>query len=28
MDFKPLVEIQGQKHKTKEVIFYQDIVTV
>lgn len=23
MDFKPLVEIQGQKHKTKEVIFYQ-----
>lgn len=28
MDFKPLVEIQGQKHKTKEVIFYQNIVTV
>jgi site-specific DNA-adenine methylase len=24
MDFKPLVEIQGQKHKTKEVIFYQN----
>lgn len=23
MDFKPLVEIQGQKHKTKEVIFYK-----
>lgn len=28
MEFKPLVEIQGQKHKTKEVIFYQSIVTV
>jgi site-specific DNA-adenine methylase len=24
MDFKPLVDIQGQKHKTKEVIFYRD----
>jgi site-specific DNA-adenine methylase len=23
MDFKPLVDIQGQKHKTKEVIFYK-----
>ena len=23
MDFKPLVDIQGQKHKTKEVIFYR-----
>jgi site-specific DNA-adenine methylase len=23
MDFKPLVDIQGQKHKTKEVIFHQ-----
>ena len=23
MDFKPLVNIQGQKHKTKEVIFYK-----
>jgi site-specific DNA-adenine methylase len=28
MDFKPLVQIQGQKHKTTEVIFYQDTVTV
>lgn len=28
MNFKPLVEIQGQKHKTKEVIFYQNIVTI
>jgi site-specific DNA-adenine methylase len=27
MDFTPLVEIQGQKHKTKEVIFYQDSTT-
>ena len=24
MEFKPLVDIQGQKHKTKEVIFYQE----
>jgi site-specific DNA-adenine methylase len=24
MDFKPLVEIQGQKHKTTEVIYYQE----
>lgn len=24
MDFTPLVNIQGQKHKTKEVIFYRD----
>jgi len=24
MNFSPLVEIQGQKHKTKEVIFYQE----
>lgn len=24
MDFTPLVDIQGQKHKTKEVIFYQE----
>lgn len=23
MDFEPLVDIQGQKHKTKEVIYYQ-----
>ena len=23
MDFKPLVDINGQKHKTKEVIFYR-----
>jgi len=24
MDFKPLVEIQGQKHKSTEVIYYQE----
>ena len=24
MDFKPLVNIQGQKHKTTEVIYYQE----
>jgi len=24
MNFTPLVDIQGQKHKTKEVIFYQE----
>ena len=24
MDFTPLVDIQGQKHKTKEVIFYRE----
>jgi site-specific DNA-adenine methylase len=24
MDFRPLVDIQGQKHKTKEVIFYRE----
>ena len=24
MDFKPLVELKGQRHKTNEVIFYQE----
>jgi hypothetical protein len=24
MDFRPLVDIQGQKHKTKEVIYYRE----
>jgi site-specific DNA-adenine methylase len=24
MDFKPLVNIQGQKHKSTEVIYYQE----